>query len=811
VAHPIKTGSQQKLQSFARQPIKWLVIRARFADYEIISPLGRGGMGQLYLAQDTRLPRRVALKTLSPELAESDENLRRFEQEAWAASSLNHPNILTIYEVGRHDGKSFIASEFVEGVNLRQRLANRLDVLTVLDIAIQAAYGLKTAHAAGIVHRDIKPENLMIRHDGLLKIVDFGLARITERRSDWQTSCAEQADSATQAGVVLGTTKYMSPEQARGLPADASTDIFSLGAVIYEMLAGKSAFEGETDSDRIVAILLKNPPPLAQAAPDAPPELRRVVERAISKDKEKRYQSADELLRDLQNIQKNLEIKNALRSRRFTWSAIALAVICCVVIAIVLFLRWKTPSNFPHLRVLAVLPLQSLSHDPDSDFLGFSLADTLITKLGDVSSIVVRPSSAVEKYRNRVVDPLTAASDLKADVLLTGNYLCDGDRLRINVQLIEAKQSRILWQDTFETRLERLLQVQDQVAQQIIRLLALRLTPTEAANIQFDNPIGREAYEDYLRGVDLYATDDFSGAIRLLERSASLDPNYAPTWAHLGQAYTTNASLEFGGRIQYQKAQEAYEKALSLDPSLVEARVYMANLFTDTGRVEQSVPPLREALARNPNSADAHWELGYAYRFAGMLPESVRECELARQIDTQVKLYSSAINSYLYLGEYDRFLASLPQSNAVYILFYRGLGDYYKQAYRAALSHFDEAYDANPSLFQAFLGEAFADAIRHRYAEGAQILRQLEARTEERGVRDPEGIYKIAQAFAVLGQKQEGIHALKVAIQGGFFCYPYFRTDPLIDNLRREPEFNTVLDSARERHARFVARFGGAK
>jgi TolB-like protein len=772
-------------------------------------------MGQVYLAQDMRLPRRVALKTLSPDLVESNENLRRFEHEAWAASSLNHPNILTIYEVGRHDGKAFIASEFVEGLTLRQKLAARLDTLTTLDIAIQAASGLKAAHAAGIVHRDIKPENLIIRHDGLLKIVDFGLARITEQPANWGKQHATQTENATQPGTVLGTTKYMSPEQARGLPVDARTDIFSVGAVMYEMLTGKSPFEGATDSDRIAAILLKNPPPLAQVAPNTPPELVRVIERAISKDRECRYQSADALLADLQSIKKGLEVKSALRTGRLapgSWAVAVLAALCGVLIATILLVR-KTPDTFSgaHLRVLAILPFQNLSHDRDSDFLGFSLADTIITKFGYVSSIAVRPSSAVEKYRNRIVDPRTAGADLKADVLLTGSYLRDADRLRINVQLVGVKQSRVLWQDTFDAPFEHLLEVQDQIAQQIIHQLALRLTPAEAANLQFDNPINREAYEDYLRGVDLYAIDDFSGAIRLLEKSASLDPNYALTWAHLGQAYTTNASLEFGGRRQYEKAQQAYEKALSLNPSLIEARVYMANLFTDTGRVEKSVPLLREALERNPNNAEAHWELGYAYRFAGMLPESVRECELARQIDSQVKLYSSAINSYLYLGEYDRFLASLPQSNTVFILFYRGFGQYYKQDYEAALSHFDQAYESNPSLFQAALGEAFADAIRRRYAEGSRTLLQIEARIEERGVADPEAMYKIAQAFAVLGQRQEGIRTLKLAIQGGFFCYPYFKTDPLIDNLRKEPEFETLLETARQRHDEFLARFGGEK
>lgn len=791
------------------------MVPTHFAHYEILAVLGEGGMGQVYLAQDARLPRRVALKMLSPDLVESDENVRRFEHEAWAASSLNHPNILTIYDVGRHDGRSFIASEFVEGEVLRRKLPGPLDVPSVLDIAIQTAAGLKAAHAAGILHRDIKPENLIIRQDGLLKIVDFGLAQITDRRAAWGNRYQDEAGNVTRPGTVLGTTKYMSPEQARGLAVDARTDLFSLGAVIYEMLAGKSPFEGATDSDRIAAILLRDPPPLAQAAPDAPRELIRIVERAISKNEEARYPSAAELLADLQKIQKSLELKNFRRKAIASGlgarkAGLVLSALCCLVMAAVLFVRWKTGGSHTgsHLRSLAILPFRNLGQDANSDFLGFSLADAIITKFGYVSSIAVRPSSAVEKYRNRVVDLRAAGQDLKADVLLAGSYLRAGEQLRINVQLTDVKQSRILWRDTFDMPFDSLFRLQDQVAQRVVRQLALELTPAEAGNLQFDNPIGREAYEDYLRGVDLYAINDFSGAIRLLEKSASLDPNYALTWAHLGQAYTTNASLEFGGRTQYQKAQQAYENALSLNPALIEARVWMANLFTDTGRVEDSVPLLRAALARNPNSADAHWELGYAYRFGGMLPESVRECVLARQIDSQVKLYSSAMNSYLYLGQYDRFLASLPESNVVYILFYRGFGEYYKQDFQAALTYFDRGYEENPSLFQAALGQAFADGIRRRYPDGLRMLLQTEARMEERGSADPEGMYKLAEGFAVLGQKSDGIRMLGLAIKGGFFCYPYLRTDPLIDNLREESGFESLLDNARQRHERFIARFG---
>ncbi len=794
------------------------VVRRRFGDYEILSELGAGGTGRVYLAQDTRLPRRVAIKTLAPDSVRSEDGARRFEQEAWAASSLNHPNILTIYEVGRYEGEFFIAAEYVEGVTLRQNLSARLPVSAVLDIAIQAATGLHAAHAAGIVHRDIKPENLMIRHDGLLKIVDFGLARVAARSR--ATVGAALRENQTEAGMVLGTTKYMSPEQARGLPVDARTDLFSLGAVLYEMLSGRAPFSGETDSDRIAAILLNHPEPLRKASPTAPAELVRIVERAMAKEADRRYQSAAELLGDLQSAQHALAQKgDGAKTRRwhgFRNKPLTLALIFVSVglaIAFFALLRWKTSppeASAGHPLSLAILPFRNLTRDPDSDFLGFSLADAIISKFGYVSSVAVRPSSAVEKYRNRSVDPQQAGRELNARDLLTGNYLRDGDRLRINVQLIDVAENRVLWHDTLDTPYQDLFRVHDEVAQRIIHQLQLHLTSEESQRVQVDTPIGREAYEDYLRGVDLYGMNDFSGAITALEKSASLDSKYALTWAHLGQAYTTSASLEFGGTQQYRKAQRAYEKALSLNPALMEAQVYMANLFTDTGRVEQSVPLLRAALARNPNSADAHWELGYAYRFAGMLPESLRECLLARQIDPQVKLYSSAINTYLYVGEYDQFLASLPESRSVYLLFYRGFAELYKGQNQAALSYFDEAFDLNPSLLQAKLGEAFADSLRNRNAEGVKLMRETAARVEERGVTDPEGLYKLAQAFAAVGDRSDGVKAFTAAIRGGFFPYPYLRADPLIQPLRNDGGFAAAMEVARRRHEHFQALFFGS-
>jgi tetratricopeptide (TPR) repeat protein len=436
----------------------------------------------------------------------------------------------------------------------------------------------------------------------------------------------------------------------------------------------------------------------------------------------------------------------------------------------------------------------------------------VITKLGYISSLTLRPSSAVEGYRNRLVDPRKAAAELNVNTLLTGAYLKDGDQLRITTQLIDVRADRIIWRDTLDIQYEKLLTVEDRVARQIIAGLELTLSPAEAGRVQLAGRIDQSAYEKYLRGVDLYGMNDFLSAIQLLEESATMDPGYALTWAHLGRAYATNASLQFGGRAQYAKAQAAYEKALALNPALLEPPVWMANLFTDTGRVEQAVPLARGVLASNPNNAEAHWELGYAYRFGGMLDDSVRECELARRIDPEVKINSSAMNSYFYRGQYDAFLASLPRVDSVYILFYRGLGEYYKRDYANATAHWDRAFAQDRSLLQAEIGEALADGIRRRNDEGLRLLHETEGKIEARGVTDAEGIYKVAQAYAALGDKASGLRLLRRSIEGGFFCYPYFVSDPLLETLHGDPAFEQLMELARQRHERFRAKFfGGAR
>jgi len=457
-------------------------------------------------------------------------------------------------------------------------------------------------------------------------------------------------------------------------------------------------------------------------------------------------------------------------------------------------------------RSLAILPLQNRGQDSTADFLGLSLADVLITKLAYVHTLSVRPSAAIEKYRGTTIELQKVATDLKVDTLLTGSFIRDGDNLRITYQLVDAKTEGILGQGVIDLKYDNLLAVQDKVTSQLISELQLTLSPTEAERLKPEAAVNPLAYEYFLQGLDFHGQHKFPLAIEMLEKSTEIDPNYAPAWAYLGASYTSDAAFELGGREQYRRAQAAYERALAIRPHLIDAQMFLANLLIDTGKVEQAVPLLRDALKTNGNYAAAHWELGYAYRFAGMLDESVAECEQARQLAPFVKGNGSVLNTYLYLGQYQKFLESLPVEDSSFVLFYRGFGEFHEKEFDQASRDFDRAYELDPTLYTG-IGKALSYSIHQRKAEGLDLLNGLERKIRDRGVGDPEGTYKIAQAYAVLGDKISAMRALHMSVESGFFSYPYLSKDPLLNDLRREPEFDQTLNTARQRHEAFKRAF----
>jgi DNA-binding winged helix-turn-helix (wHTH) protein/TolB-like protein/Tfp pilus assembly protein PilF len=497
---------------------------------------------------------------------------------------------------------------------------------------------------------------------------------------------------------------------------------------------------------------------------------------------------------------------------RHRFFPVLVVAILGLAIALAFYLIHRKPAiPYAHLtpvqRSLAILPLRNLRENPQDDFLGFSLADAVITRLGPVSSLTVRPSSAIEKYKGQTIDPQKVGADLSVDTLLTGTYIHDRDRLRITYQLIDVKTEKILGRDIIDLKYENLLTVQDAVTQQIIKGLSLDLSPSESTQMKAEEPANPLAYEYYLRGVDLMSNHDFPLAIEMLEKSAEINPNYGLTWAYLGQSYNSTASFQFGGRKQYQKARAAFERALALQPHQPEASIFLANLLIDTGEVEKAVPLLRDTLKNNPNNAAVHWELGYAYRFAGALKESVAECEQARRIDPSVKANGSVLNAYLYLNQYDKFLGSLPDpDDSSFLVFYRGLGEFHERKWTQASADFDRAYQIEHTMYTQ-TGKALSDSIVHRESDGLELLHDLENKIQQLGVGDPEGTYKIAEAYAVLGDKASALLMLRYSIDHGFFSYPYFVTDPLLDNIRSAPQFPLLMKIAQERHLAFKRQF----
>jgi DNA-binding winged helix-turn-helix (wHTH) protein/TolB-like protein len=497
------------------------------------------------------------------------------------------------------------------------------------------------------------------------------------------------------------------------------------------------------------------------------------------------------------------------RSRAGRLTLLSFSGFVVLVIAIVVFwfghVRPKNQTSLTR-RSLAILPLQNSGQDRSSDFLGFSLADVLITKLSYVSSLSVRPSAAIEKYRGAAFDLQKVAADLKVETLLTGSFIRDGDNLRITYQLVDAKTENILGQGIIDLKYDNLLTVQDKVTSQLISELKLNLSPSEAERLKPENPVSPVAYEYFLQGLDFHGQHKFPLAIKMLEKSTEIDRNYAPAWAYLGASYNSDAAFELGGRDEYRHAQAAYERALAIQPNLLDAQIFLANLLVDTGKVEQAVPMLRDALKTNPNYAPTHWELGYAYRFAGMLDKSIAECERARQLEPLVKANGSVLNTYLYLGQYQKFLESLPVDDSSFVLFYRGFGEFHEKQFDQASKDFDRAYQLDPTLYTG-IGKALSDSIQNRKEDGLDLLNGLERKITERGVGDPEATYKIAQAYAALGDTTSALRVLRASVESGFFSYPYIAKDPLLTDLHSEPEFAQILNKARQRYEAFRSSF----
>jgi TolB-like protein len=787
--------------------------------YEIRSHLGAGGMGEVYLARDPRLDRNVALKILPDVVAADPDRMGRFEQEAKAASGLNHPNIITIYEIDRSGSTSYIAMEFIEGANLRERVRARpMPLDEVLNVAAQVAGALAAAHASGIVHRDIKPENVILRSDGIAKVLDFGLAKLTGEQSQQSLNgeAATHAHLKTDSGVVMGTATYMSPEQARGLQVDARTDIFSLGVVLYELLTGHLPFEGSSIYDIMAAILSdREAPPLARYASGLPAELERIVGKALRKNREERYQTVKDLLLDLQSLRQRLEFERAYptqvtqavdsggghgRGSRRVLMTVAAGLLALAGGTIGYAWWMHTHAVSPtEITSLAVLPLKSL--DAGDNYLGLGIADAAIRRVSQTGRVIVRPTSAVRRYLKEDTDALTAAKQLNVDSVLEGSFQRADDRLRVSVNLLRCRDGASLWADSFDIRMADIFTVQDTVAQQVVAGLRLPLDASQQAGLTkryTSNPV---AYDFYLRGAynfDQRMRDPaqmLSSTISFYKKAIEADPNFALAHAQLAYAYANLAVfLEPNQPTWVQHAKEEIDRAQALDPQLAETHLARFQLLYSEFEGYQGDAAAREALLANQlNPNVGHWELTYMYTHLGLDDLAMRELDRAIEIDpTSDAVKNSKLLIYEVQGKYDDYAAdrTLPRDGRVEAMYLMSKGrlDDAQKAIDAWKVAGDQIAPIELPPTQALLFALKGDF----HAAEAEIPGIL----EKHPLKDPlyhHVTYDIACIYALEGNSAEAVKWLKESAVWGFHLYPRYTRDPFLDRIRQSPEFIKFL------------------
>jgi serine/threonine-protein kinase len=642
------------------------------AHYRVLSPLGSGGMGQVYLAEDVRLGRRLALKILAPRAIRDEERLRRFEREARSVSALNHPNILTIYDIGHVGGLQFIATEYIDGVTLRTMLARgRLEVRQTLDIAIQVAQALAAAHDAGVVHRDLKPENVMIRSDGYVKVLDFGLAKLTGDAAIAADSDGDTHLVQTRDGVVMGTFTYMAPEQARGSDLDGRADLFALGILLYEMLQGEAPFKGATAADVVGAVLFRDPPPLA---PDivVPDELHRVLARALCKDRNERYQTSAQILQDLRGISRSLEsvgpllrigsgVTEADTVTRAPFGSAPSGDAMPTPARMHKLPRRRRPRRA--IDSVAVLPLVNNSQDRELDYLTDGVTESLINNLSQLPRLRVMARSTVFRYKGQDADPCAVGRALDVQAVLTGHVVQRGPAFMVGVELVDVEDGSQLWGTSLNRPLSDVFALQAEIASELTGALRLRLTRDERRRLAKRHTVNAEAYQLYLRGryfLNSRTGDALRSARTLFERAVAEDPKFALACAgladccsliavslrtpavaglieearavalqalaldpDLAEAHASLAFIKFRFDWSWAEAEAGFTRALALNPGHAPSRQWHAMFLASRSRFDDALQEMRRALELDPLSLIIQSGIGRVLHFAGRLDEAV--------------------------------------------------------------------------------------------------------------------------------------------------------------------------------------------
>jgi serine/threonine-protein kinase len=824
--------------------------------YEIRSKIGAGGMGEVYLAQDTKLDRKVALKILPGEVLSNQQRMRRFEQEAKAASALNHPNILTIYEIDETDSGHFIATEFIDGETLRARMRREpLKFSDALDVAAQIASALSAAHAAGIVHRDIKPENVMVRRDGLVKVLDFGLAKLTERLppESVDTEAPTRAAVNTEPGVVMGTALYMSPEQARGLQVDARTDIFSLGVLIYEMVAGRLPFEGSNMNEILTSILSdKEPPPLARFTRDVPAELERIVEKALRKNREERYQTAKDMLLDLKRLKQKLEVdaeiertvppelrsapgeakpsgsqeavstaqasaqqtatvESARRTssaeyivteikRHKRGAAIALAAIILFSVAgTAYYFYFARSGSRTAIDSIAVLPLVNTSNDPNTEYLSDGISEALINSLTELQQLKVVARTTAFRYKGKDVDPRAVGRELNVRSVLMGRVRQTGDALNVQVDLVDATTGAQLWGKEYERKVSDVMSVKQTIVREVTEKLRLGLSGEEQQRLVKRDTTNAEAYQFYLRGRYLWnkrTADGIRKAIEQFQQAIDRDPNYALGYVGLADCYVLlEEYVGIPSSESLPKARAAADRALQIDDSLSEGHASSAFIYQKLWRWAEAEREYKRAISLNPNYPTAHHWFNIYFRTKGQIDDAMSEAKRAQELDPLSPVISANV-AEVYLLK-NNINAGIEQSQRIIELdpgfpyAHDELGTAYlkQRRYEEAIVEFQKAVELSGRASQILSRLGHCYAVAGRRAEALAILKELE---EKYPRREGLGQY-VAEVYAGLGDKDQAFAWLERDFQQHSGRLPDMTWRFGFDDLRSDPRYADLL------------------
>ena len=707
--------------------------------YKVLDKLGEGGMGAVYLAEDTSLGRKVALKVLSDELAADPEHLERFEREAKAIAAIEHPNIVTIYSVEEVDGLHFLTMGYVEGRPVAEVIPStgmRVDEL--LRIALPLVEALVAAHGRGIVHRDLKPANVMVAGDGSVKILDFGLAKL---RPDIDAEGGEEAatQTLTQHGQVMGTVPYMSPEQVQGRRADHRSDIFSLGVMLYEMATGERPFRGETSADTISSILRDQPDSVTQVRVEVPSELSRVIARCLEKEPHRRYQSASDLHRDLAEFQKRAEEPAAETS----------------------------PS-------MAVLPFVDMSPQKDQDYFCEGIAEELINGLARIQNLRVASRTSSFQIAGSGLDIREIGRKLGVKTVLEGSVRKAGEQLRITAQLVNVEDGYRLWTERYDRTMKDVFAIQDEIAESIVEALRVTLSPQERRALQNVATRNVQAYDFYLRGRKFFyqmTGRSFEFARQMYRRAIEVDPQYALAYAGLADCHSFSYTYMDSTREHQEKALEASEKALALDPGSAEAHASRALAFSVAGEHDEARAEFEKAIELDPKLFEAWYFYG-------------RDCLVQGEYSRAAELFEKA--SAVRPEDYQ---APLFLSQAL-----QGMGKPLEELHyllRRVVDNVAAHIETNPDDPRAlYLGACAAIQTGQRERGITWARRALASDPEE-----PNVLYNVACALALAGEAEESIELLERAVGAGFRYKAWLEKDSTLESLRDHPRFQTLLDS----------------